>query len=215
MGYPGSKGGNGVWQQIISQIPQCDLFIEAMAGSGILSKKLSAYSCSTVTNDIDRSLPTDLHLSYQDLIVKYDCIPGKKTVFYFDPPYLFETRKSKRQLYKFEWTVLDHQKFLSQVLTVKCDCMISHYPCNMYNHALQSWRTVRYQAATHNGARTECLYMNFPTPKILVAADIAGSDCWHRQAIKRKVTRLLSKIKSLPEHEQAALRTELKKAWDI
>lgn len=213
--YPGSKGGNGTWQQIISRIPQCDLFIEAMSGSGILSKKLAGYPCSTVTNDLNRSLQANEHLHFQDLIVKYDCMPHGKVVFYFDPPYMFSTRRSQRNIYKLEWSDSDHDKFLSRVLTVKSDCMISHYPCEKYCEILQSWRTVRYQSMTHAGIRTEQLWMNYDQPKLLLAADKVGSDCWRRQGIKRKVYRLQSKIAALPADERAAIFTQLQKEFGV
>jgi hypothetical protein len=213
--YPGSKGGNGTWQQIISRIPQCDLFIEAMSGSGILSEKLKSYSCSTVTNDLNRSLTANENLSYGSLIDKYDCDADRKIVFYFDPPYMLSTRRSQRKIYKLEWSDNDHDNFLSRVLTVKSDCMISHYPCEKYNNALQSWRSVRYQSMTHAGPRTECLWMNYQQPKLLLAADKVGSDCWRRQGIKRKVHRLQSKIAMLPADERAAIFTQLKKEFGI
>lgn len=214
-GYPGSKGGNGTWQQIISRIPQCDLFIEAMSGSGILSKKLSKYSCSTITNDLNGSIPANEHLDYRDLLAKYDCNTDHKVFFYFDPPYMFSTRRSQKRLYLIEWSDQDHSDFLTRVLTVKSNCMISHYPCDMYNQALQLWRSVWYPSMTHKGLATECIWMNYDHPKLLLAADKVGSDCWRRQAIKRKITRLQNKITALPAEEKAAIFTQLKKEFGI
>ncbi len=213
MGYPGSKGGNGTWQQIISQIPKCDIFIEAMAGSGILSSKIDPSSCSTITNDYERSIPADLHLHYRNLIDKYDCIAGTTVTFYFDPPYMFSTRKSSRQLYKLEWTDSDHDLFLARVLTVKSYCMISHYPCEKYTQALQSWRTIRYPSMTRNGIATEQLWLNFNVPKLLLSADKVGSDCWRRQAIQRKIARLSAKLSKLEPTERAAIITALHKEF--
>lgn len=215
MGYPGSKGGNGTWQQIISRIPHCDLFIEAMSGSAILSKKLIKYGCSTVTNDLNTGIVADSHLDYQDLIDKYDCTGDGKVVFYFDPPYMMSTRRSNRKIYIHEWSDHDHEKFISRVLTVKSDCMISHYPCKKYNEALQSWRSVRYRSMTHQGIREECLWMNFDHPNLVLAADTVGTDCWQRQGIRRKVDRLLSKITALDPEQKAAIFTQLKKEFGI
>lgn len=215
MGYPGSKGGNGTLQQIISRIPQCDIFIEAMAGSGILSYNLKHSAAITVTNDLCSSLNTDLHMDYADIIDKYDCTAGKKIVFYFDPPYLMETRRSKRNIYIHEWSEKDHDTFLSRVQTIKSDCLISHYPCEKYSNALQSWRTVRYQSMTHTGLRTEQLWMNFTEPKLLLMPQMVGSDCWRRQALKRKILRLQSRIALLPADERAAIFTQLKKEFGI
>lgn len=191
------------------------MFIEAMAGSAILSYTLRHSAVLTVTNDLCRSLNADYHMHYAGIIDQYDCTAGKKIVFYFDPPYLMVTRRSKRKIYVHEWFDNDHDTFLSRVLTIKSDCMISHYPCEKYSNALQSWRTVRYQSMTRTGLRTEQLWMNFAEPKLLLMPQMVGSDCWHRQALKRKILRLQSKIASLPGDEKAALFTQLKKKFGI
>lgn len=209
MGYHGSKGGNGTWQQILSRIPKCDLFIEAMAGSGILSSKITPDLCSTVTNDLERSCKSDLHLDYTAVIDKYDCATGLTVTFYFDPPYMFSTRKSQRKVYKIEWSENDHDAFLARVLTVKSNCMISHYPCSKYDLALQSWRSVTYASMTRKGLAAEKLWLNYPEPKVLLMPNKVGSDCWQRQAINRKIKRLISKLSQLEQAESAAIITGL------
>ena len=43
--YPGAKGGAGVWQRIISQMPPHELYVEAFAGSAqVLFRKRPAAS---------------------------------------------------------------------------------------------------------------------------------------------------------------------------
>jgi Site-specific DNA methylase len=44
------------------------------------------------------------HRDYKDLIKTHD---GKDTVFYFDPPYMIETRNTKHA-YKHDWSLDDH-----------------------------------------------------------------------------------------------------------
>ena len=54
--YPGGKSGNGTYQAIINNIPDCDLFIDAMAGNGGISVNLKNALCSIVINDIDAGI---------------------------------------------------------------------------------------------------------------------------------------------------------------
>ena len=213
MGYNGSKGGNGTWQQIISRLPACDIFIEAMSGSGILSQRLNHLVAHTVTNDYDAGIQATHNLHYSAVIDKYDCNGHGKAVFYFDPPYILETRRSNKKLYKHDWSITDHEKFLSRVLTVKSDCMISHYPHKLYSQLLQSWRTVSFQSMTHKGLATEVLWMNYPPPTLLLAGHTVGNDCWRRQGLKRKTNRLLNKIIALPPDERAAIVSAIKKEF--
>lgn len=215
MSYPGRKAGSGVWQQIISQIPMCDIFVEVMAGSGFLSSKLTGLAAAVVTNDYKVLGGIQENLHYISCVAKYDCTADKKVVFYFDPPYMFSSRKSQRPLYTFEWNDNDHVEFLTMVHTVKSNCMISHYPCSLYNEMLKDWRYISYTAPTHGGHVTEGLWMNYDHPKVLLIADHAGTDHTNRQGLKRKVNRLHNKIMALPAHEKAAIFTALKKEFGI
>src|SRR5262245_4810289 len=97
--YPGRKAATGQWQKILSEIPKCFTFIEAMCGSAYLSSLVIKSGCSVVINDYNRSVVdsisydalkdvTKFHLDYRQLIARYDGQPG--IVFFFDPPYIFD-----------------------------------------------------------------------------------------------------------------------------
>lgn len=215
--YPGSKGAAGAWQKIISEIPRCQRFVEVMCGSAIISRTIAG-KASIVINDIDTGIidqirctgsVTKENLSYKDLIDKYDN-GGPKTVFYFDPPYLLETRSYKQgKLYKHDWDTQDHKEFISKALTVKSNCMISHYPCKMYDKAFKKWRKVYYKSMTRAGIRTECLYMNFEQPVLLLDYFHVGENFTDRQRIKRKVEKLISRLNNLPGKERSAILSAL------
>ena len=207
--YPGRKGTCGHLQQIVSLIPKCDIFIEAMAGSAAISNFMRNHVATVVSNDINRSLPTERHSDYRSIVDEFDCTPRKIVVFYFDPPYMFETRSWKGKLYKHEWKNEDHETFLSRVLTVKSNCMISHYPCPLYETKLSVWRKHYYTAMTRAGKRIECVYMNYDQPKLLATTSAAGKNRTHRQQIKRKLQRLIKKIQSLPGPEQSVIATAI------
>jgi DNA adenine methylase len=212
--YPGSKGANGAWQQIISQIPKCHTFIEVMAGSGFISSKMTDSTGLVVVNDIDRSVIDQFdftagnivkeNLHYRCIIDKYDQQdPG--TVFYFDPPYLMSTRSHKAKIYRHEWDDQDHHTFLAMASTVKSNCLISHYPCELYDTELSAWRKITYNSMTRAGVRTEALYMNFPAPALLANHDYVGKNYTDRQRIKRKVKRLTDRLQNETDTDRAAI----------
>lgn len=208
--YHGGKAGNSTYQNIINLIPRCELFIDAMVGNGGIACNLKLPAL-TVLNDLSRSVIDQYNrfsgkhliienLHVLDLVDKYENWPAK-TFHYFDPPYLKSSRKNQQDLYEIEWTIRDHEKFISRVLTVTSDCMISHYPCNLYDTAFKNWNKFTFQSMTRSGLATECLYMNYQTPTVLQDYRYIGKNFTDRQRIKRKTTRFLRKLEQLPQTE--------------
>jgi len=212
--YPGRKAAAGAWQKILSNIPRCELFIEAMAGSAYISS-LVKESCQTIVNDIDKKVIDKIqtatenieffNLDYQAIIQRFDNgSPGR--VFYFDPPYLKETRSYQKPIYRFPWEDdTEHNRFLKAATAMKSPAMISHYPCPLYDKALKKWRKITYNSMTRAGIREESLYMNFPQPVLLQFPGHVGDNFTDRQRIKRKVDRLVKRLTNEPEHERAAI----------
>lgn len=211
--YNGSKAGNGTYQNIINFIPKCDVFIDAMVGNGGIVCNLK-YPSYTIINDIDAGVIdgfdadghgiTKENLCVLDLIDKYDQ-RFTNAFFYFDPPYLKSTRKNQKSLYRHEWDLEDHQKFIAKVLTVKNNCMISHYPNAWYAEAFEKWNQHLFWSTTRNGRALECIYMNYEAPSILQDYRYLGKDFTDRQRIKRKIARWLKNLDAMPEVERAAL----------
>ena len=220
--YNGGKSGNGTFQNIISQVSKCNIFIDAMAGNGGIASHISNAGI-IVINDIDTGIVSkwkDLidknntghpgkiileNLDYWDLIVKYDIARSETVFFYFDPPYLLSTRKSKKPLYKYEWSEADHKQFLSLAPTVKSNCMISAYENDLYNKMLKGWNKYFFKSQTRNGQRIECLYMNYEQSNILQDFSHVGKDYLDRQRLKRKISRWLNKLKQLPPLERTMI----------
>jgi len=210
--YPGRKAGAGTWQQIVSQIPKCETFIEAMAGSAFISSLVEG--CKLVVNDLNRSTIDKLrytadnvtfeNVCYKSLLKKY-AKGNQSTVFYFDPPYLMETRSYKKPIYKHEWNEKDHREFLKLIVTIKNPVLLSHYPCKLYDTALKNWRKIQYNTMTRAGVRKENLYMNFPQPVLLQCFNQVGENFTDRQRIKRKVERFTNKLKRETAQERAAI----------
>jgi DNA adenine methylase len=219
--YNGGKAGAGTYQNIINHIPACDVFIDAMCGNLGVSSHLQLPP-TTVLNDIDKKVCTDIaqliggmkgvtvtNEHYTDKIFLFDGFARRKEAirvfFFFDPPYLKETRKSPKNLYRYEWTEKDHQLFLTDVQKMHSMVMITHYPCQMYDEALTGWYTFDFESNTRSGLATERIYMNYPPPTVLQDYRYIGSNYIHRQQISRKQTRWIEKLQKMPPLERNAL----------
>ncbi|MGN7988686.1 hypothetical protein ACTJKC_15160 [Pedobacter sp. 22226] len=217
--YNGGKAGNGTYQQIINHIPKCDVFVDAMVGNGGIVYNL-ALPALTHINDIDPSViakhdvgcsSTNIiksNVDYKALIIKYSGSVGN-VFMYFDPPYLFETIKSKRPLYRYSWTESDHIIFLSAACIADFNVMISHYPCPLYDDMLKGWYTHDFQSITRQGLRTERIYMNYPPPVILQDFRYLGKDYRERQRIKRKIERHIKRLEKMPADERTAILSSI------
>jgi DNA adenine methylase len=214
--YDGGKSGNGTYQHIINHIPKCNIYIEPFFGNGGVYHNLKRPALSII-NDINPGVIDGLvydgstkvfNKDFQEVIDEYDCI-SHGVFYYLDPPYLFETRKSQRRLYKYEMDIKGHERLLTKALIVNNNCMISHYPCEMYDSYLKDWHTFDFQSTTRNGVRTERIYMNYPKPDILQDFRYLGTNFTDRQRIKRKIDRQLKKLESLPILERTGILSAL------
>ena len=210
--YNGGKGGAGTYQTIINEIPPIDTFIEVFAGGAAVAHNLKPPG-SIVINDIDAGVIDQyIYARYPAILTNMDyktCIDKhayacSKCLVYADPPYLFETRKSQRTLYNYEWDVQDHIAFLDYARSMKCLCIISHYPCKRYDETLAGWRTVDFKSMTRNGLADERLYCNYSQPQKLHDYRYLGEDFTDRQRIKRKIQRVKTKLAMLQPLERAA-----------
>jgi hypothetical protein len=109
----------------------------------------------------------------------------------------------------------DHIDFLATANTVKSNCMISHYPCKLYDEALSGWHKHTFLSMTRSGQALECCYMNYEKPTILADFSYLGNNFIQRQQLKRKSHRLVSKISSLPAIEQQYLLNVLNKQFKL
>lgn len=98
-----------------------------------------------------------------------DCIRSHDeidTLFYVDPPYLFETRKinSSGGVYRHEMTEDDHIELLTHLNKAKGMVVLSGYPSDIYNDLLVGWKLeekqARISAGKGTGIRTECVWLN-------------------------------------------------------
>lgn len=216
-GYFGGKNGAGVYQTIINEIPKCKIYVEPFLGGGGVFHNLSLPDV-TVINDIEPGIidkyihaghGSNIRIYNTDYRAVIDIYDSTDTVIYLDPPYTFDSRKSKKKVYKFEFELKDHIDFLDYVSSLKSKVIISHYPSELYDNALKEWRKIEYFAQTRNGKAKENLYLNFNSTTILQDYRYIGKDFTDRQRIKRQNQRILNKISQLEPKQRNLLLNEL------
>lgn len=99
-----------------------------------------------------------LHRDAKDVMQAHD---GPETLHYADPPYVFDTRADLSKDYAHELSDDDHGDLLDFLKTLQGMVILSGYPSQIYDNALQGWLRVE-RAALADGAkeRTEVLWIN-------------------------------------------------------
>lgn len=111
-----------------------------------------------------------------DLITRHD---GPDTLFYLDPPYVFETRVNKQvgnlhHGYRHELDDAGHAALLAQLAGIEGMAVISGYPCALYDTALAGWTRAQTDAFADRGLpRTEVIWIN-PRAAAALRADGRG-----------------------------------------
>ena len=89
---------------------------------------------------------------------------GPNTLFYYDPPYLHETRTATK-CYAHEMTVDDHRRLLDTLAGIEGKFVLSGYPNEMYD--ARGWRTEDFSIDNKASSKktkdkkTERIWMNF------------------------------------------------------
>ena len=226
--YPGSKGGEGVWQRIISEMPPHTVFIEAFCGTAIITKNKRP-ALVNVAIDIDpeaitrakanlsrddkngvadRQAPTSTAFRSEcaiGFLSSYEWTGGE--LVYCDPPYLKEARSCPRRYYRFEMMAIEqHARLLAVLKSLPCMVILSGYRSKLYDRELADWRTVDIPTVNSRGKRvTETLWLNFREPARLHDYRFLGRDHRERQRIKKKLRRWVARLARLPALERAAL----------
>lgn len=223
--YPGGKNGSGVYQNIINLIPPHDIYIEGFLGSGAIlkKKKLALFSICLDLNQKCLDAGRKMNLS-RCIFIKQDGISylkffksissilkkcGMDPFIYLDPPYPLEVRRSKKRIYKYEFSTRDHIELLEVAGSTNCPIMISSYKNKMYDHHLENWNRVDFPAVTRKGKVTESVYMNYKRPLKLHDYRFIGKDFREREKNKGIVRRNVSKIDRLPVSLKNAILQKL------
>lgn len=100
------------------------------------------------------------HRPALDVIRQYDT---PHTLFYVDPPYVFETRNQRNAgiVYRHEMTDDQHRELAALLRTVQGKVILSGYPCPLYDELYGDWqRNTRSAFADGAKDRTEALWIN-------------------------------------------------------
>jgi site-specific DNA-adenine methylase len=224
-GYPGQKKVDGVFHKIINEIPTHKVYYELYAGTAAIAKLIKGSGAKIVLNDINRSVVAKLKCISEleatittkpatNVLEKLIHTSASTDNFVFlDPPYLHSTRPNSTTVYNNEMTDRDHIQLLLAVLQLKCNCMIIHPKCELYDKMLSSWRKVYIKIRYNRKTSIECLYMNYDSPNELQSDQYLGKDCWDRQRIKRKAERMVQKFDLLPILERNYIMKLLKEKY--
>jgi len=221
MPYKGGKSGAGVYQQIINQIPPHDVYISAFAGHDAVLCNIKPAACS-IAIDLDAAV-VDWWLARPGVIaIRGDAISllssmiakysdgGSKIFVYVDPPYLMETRSSKRKLYTYEFGDADqHEKLLAVLKSLPCMVAISGYWSSLYSTRLQGWRTIDFNAKTRVGVAREWLWMNYPEPAALHDYRYLGNNFREREKITRQKRRWQARLLRMDKLQRYALLSSI------
>jgi DNA adenine methylase len=100
-----------------------------------------------------------------DVIDRFD--QGGDTLFYVDPPYMFETRSQKRiggdlyHGYRYEMDDDAHRELLARLCVCGSMVVLSGYRSDLYDDELKTWRRIELDARADRGeARTEVMWLN-------------------------------------------------------
>lgn len=223
MRYPGGKGGSGVYQTIINQLPPHRVYIEPFVGGGNIFER-KAPAASSVLADLDLAVcdrwrqactgRTDVEIRHQsafDLLSSFPWV-GDELV-YLDPPYLHSTRRSV-DLYRHELSDAEHEKLLHLVASLPVPFALSGYRSAMYDDAAarHGWRRIDFNAMSRGGPRVESLWMNYAAPARLADYAYVGQDFRERERITRKAARWARKWAALPEVERRAIEAAMSDA---
>ena len=228
--YIGGKNGAGVYQKIISAMPEHLVYIELFLGSGaIIRRKRPARRNIGIEIDaaifekwkshgIGADIP-NLKIYNSDALSMLDNfrldLPdfpggtrGKDVLIYADPPYLETTRAAaNRNYYRNEFKTADqHSALLDRLVALPCRVMISGYRSQLYADRLAGWETLDIPTTNRAGNKViETVWSNFPAPLYLHDYQFIGEDFTDRQRIKRKIENQIKKLKRLPNIERQAI----------
>jgi DNA adenine methylase len=221
--YPGGKGCVGVYQKIINCMPPHETYIEPFLGGGsVLLKKKPAQRNFGIDLDNDvvrrwRVSNPEVEVIHGDALQILGAWPWcdkdrDGTLVYCDPPYIKDTRLSKRRIYHHDLpSIEDHKKLLHTLKTLPCMVMVSGYSSPLYDSMIGHWRRMDFRTKNRAGRPTiETIWMNFSPPFGLHDYQYLGHGFRDRERIKRKRERWMSRLLQMPRLERDALITTIK-----
>lgn len=230
--YPGGKSGESVYQAIINQIPPIKVMVSLFAGNGGVERRLDMKGGLLILNDLDKEVyrryvaiqtalpPTVQMVAYNynglTMMEHYTTIRNRRarqTLLFADPPYLFDSRSSQRDIYNHEWDYDTHANFLKLALKASdrgYKVAITHPSHLLYENRIGHWRKVDFESVTRAGKKfRDTLWLNYDCPMELQDYSYLGDDYRDRENIKRLVRRNIKRIMTMPVLQRNKLLYEL------
>lgn len=224
----GTKGGSGVWQRIISEMPEHDVYIEPFWGRGTIAG-LKRPAAITIGCDLDPAalssgrslgatmfrccgiawledyfhlvLPLDRATLDPAAVATFGGYPWSRHFVYLDPPYL-----GCGGYYKFELTDEQHRGLCRLFRRLPCPAAISGYHSRVYAEELAGCRLVRIPTVNRAGRRViEHLWLNFDAPQRYHDVRFVGSGRRERERIRRRVKTWSAGLERMPSAERQAI----------
>jgi len=188
--YPGGKGGSGVSETIINQMPAHEVFISTHLGRCAVMRRMRPAARSIGVDSDVQALELwtgderpGLELWNVDAVEflrhffglyrlgwqPFTVLPAaeRPAVVFSDPPYMRGARSDPGRIYRHEMSDEQHAELLDVLLAVGtfANVLICGYWTDLYTQKLAEWRVVEYESTDRAGRkRAEFLWCNFPEP---------------------------------------------------
>lgn len=222
----GTKGGSGVYQRIISQIPQHKVYIEPFWGRGTIARKKRPAEI-TIGVDLDEAARASANgvaarffladgvqwlRDYLDRLPPETASGSNAATFggfavgehfvYLDPPYL----NCGEKYYDHWLTEEEHRVLCRLFLRLPCPAALSGYRSDVYDAELGGARAIDIPTVNRRGHRvTETVWFNYPEPTELHDTRYLGWDRRVRERIKRRVKNWSAGLARMPATERQAV----------
>lgn len=227
----GTKGGSGVWQRIISEMPEHDVYLEPFWGRGTIYRRKRTARI-TVGCDVDpvaiehgrrhgaRMYRADGMQFVADYFrgsaaATFGGFSWESHFVYFDPPYLgcgpqyytwFRRFIERQSIDETEW----HRELCRLFVRLPCPAALSGYQSDVYADELRGVRSIRIPTVNRAGRRvTEWLWLNFDPPSRYHDTRFVGIGRRERERIRRRVRNWGDGLRKMPAVERQAVWDQL------
>jgi DNA adenine methylase len=223
--FVGSKGGQGIRQWLISEMPAHTVYCEPFLGRGAVlrhkrqaSVNIGIEHSQEVIQTFWRPAQPGLTILQADALTLLPLFKANRNwLVYADPPYLLSTRSCKRAYYEKEmFSEQQHWQLLTVLKAMDANVMVSGYWSELYDQLLQGWRVVSKWTVNRRGKRIqEFCWLNFHRPTVFHDVRFIGINYTRRQGIKRKIGRWEKKMLAMPLDERSAVLNALLTLVDV